>query len=103
VSEASAMASSSLPPVREDARILERYVDTLVGISFTNGIFNFTFATVRADHSVEPPAKHRQITARLVLPLSAAVQLQASIGQILANLQAQGAIQRAAAVPETKH
>lgn len=103
MSEASPMASSSLPPLREDAGILERYVDALVGINFTNGIFNFTFATVRGDHSVEPPARYRQITARLVLPVSTAVQLRDGIGKILATLQAQGAIQIAAAAPETKH
>lgn len=103
MSEPSAAASSSLPPLKDDDNILERYVDTLVGINFTNGIFHITFATVRTDHSVEPTAKHRQITARLVLPLSAAAQLQNSIGKILATLQAQGAIQAAAAGPQTKH
>jgi hypothetical protein len=54
VSGTSPMASSSLPPLREDASILERYVDTLVGINFTNGIFNFTFATVPTPAAPEP-------------------------------------------------
>jgi hypothetical protein len=103
LSEAPLPASPSLPPLREDANVLERYVDTLVGINFSNGNFNITLATVQTDHSVEPSTKHRQITARLVLPLSAAVQLQTSIGKILATLQAQGVVQTAGASTETKH
>jgi hypothetical protein len=103
VSEPSTIVSSSLPPLKDDVNILERYVDTLVGINFTNGIFNITFATVRTDHSVEPATKHRHITARLVLPLAAAAQLQTSIGKILATLRAQGAIQIAAPDLQTKH
>ena len=60
----------SLPPLHNDDRILECYVDTPVGFSFVNENAHITFATLRMDHSTDDCADARQVTVRLTIPYS---------------------------------
>jgi len=84
---------SVAPPLRDDPRILELYVDSPAGINFVNGNLHLTFITVRSDHSTDSPTQHRQVTLRMVIPLAGAIDLHGGINGILGLLQSQGVIQ----------
>jgi hypothetical protein len=89
-----------LSPLRNDDSIVEHFADTLVGINFINGNVNPTSATVRANHAVEPAEYYRQVTARLVIPLACATEVQKQIAQIIAVLQSGLMNQEAAGSPK---
>jgi hypothetical protein len=91
-----------LPPIRNDDRILENYADTPVGFSFVNGNAHITFATLRMDHSADPPTQYRQVTLRLVIPLAGAIDLQSTIANLLSMLQRQGLVQPIMPGPQTR-
>jgi hypothetical protein len=91
-----------LPPLRNDDRILEHYVDSTVGFSFVNGNAHFTFATLRMDHNTDPPAQYRQVTVRLVIPLAGAIDLQSTITNLMSMLQRQGLVQPIMPGPQTR-
>lgn len=90
------------PPLQNDDRVIEFYADAPVGVNFFNGNVHITFMTLRTDHSVEPSPQYRQVTARLVIPLAGAIDLQKSIAQIVSILQAQGVIQPVMPGPATR-
>jgi hypothetical protein len=91
-----------LPPLRNDDRILEYYVDTPVGFSFVNGNAHITFATLRMDHSTDPATQYRQVTLRLVIPLAGAIDLQSTIANLMSMLQRQGSVQPIMPRPQTR-
>ena len=82
-------------PLVEDASIREIYADSLVGIVFNHGNVNMTFAALRADHSKTPATNFRQVTGRLVLPVSTAGELHAYLTEIINQLEAQGLVKKA--------
>jgi len=92
----------SLPPLHNDDRILECYVDTPVGFSFVNGNAHITFATLRMDHSTDPAAQYRQVTVRLVIPLAGAIDLQSTLANLMSRLQRQGLVQPIMPGPQTR-
>ena len=94
--------STSLPPLRNDDRILEHYVDTPVGFNFSNGNAHITFATLRMDQSTDPPTQYRQVTLRLVIPLAGAIDLQSTIANLMSMLQRQGLVQPIMPGPQTR-
>jgi hypothetical protein len=94
--------STPLPPVRNDDRILEHYVDAPVGFNFVNGNAHITFVTLRIDHSTDPPAHYRQVTLRLVIPLAGAFDLQNTITRMMSMLQQQGLVQPIMPGPQTR-
>jgi hypothetical protein len=81
------------PPVRDNSNVTETYVDGPVGVNFYNGNLHITFATMRADHSIEPSPHYREVTARLVMPFAGALDLQNTISSLMTMLQSQGVIQ----------
>ena len=85
------------PPLVEDPAIREIYADSLVGIVFNHGNINMTFAALRADHSKTPATNFRQVTSRLVLPVSTAGELHAYLSEIIKQLEAQGLVKTASA------
>ena len=72
---------------------MEQYADTPVGVNYHNGNLHFTFATIRSDFGAEGVSQCRQITLRLVMPLTGAIDLQNNIAGIRELLQRQGVIQ----------
>jgi hypothetical protein len=89
-------------PLRNDDRILEHYVDIPVGVNYLNGNLHFTFATIRSDFGTDPAPQHRQITLRLVIPLTGAIDLQNHIAGIRELLQRQGIVQPIMPGPPTR-
>ena len=89
----SQVVSMPPPPVRNDDKILEAYVDGTWGINYVNGNMHFTFVTIRTDHTADPASQYRQVTTRLVMPLAAVIDLQNNISNIMSLLQQQGIIQ----------
>lgn len=83
--------SSLHQPLKDDANIPEQYADSFAGFIFANGVLHLTFATLRADHGKEPPTNYRQVTSRLVLPLSCASELHTHLSNLLTDLNAQTA------------
>jgi hypothetical protein len=77
-------------PLIDDPTVREVFADEIAGITVTNGNINLTFAAVRADHSKVPATHNRVVTARLVIPIPAGVQLGAMLEQIFKDLQAKG-------------
>jgi hypothetical protein len=86
-------------PLINDPTVRDVFADELAGITVTNGNINLTFAAVRADHSKMPATHHRVVTARLVIPIPAGVQVKATLEQILNDLQAKGFIKMGPPLP----
>ena len=84
-------------PLVEDATIREIYADSLVGIVFNHGNINMTFAALRADHSKTPATNFRQVTGRLVVPVSTAGELHAYLSEVIKQLENQGLVKKAPA------
>lgn len=82
------------PPIQNDDAIPERYVDVPLGVNYSNGNLHITFATLRVDHSKDALPQYRHVTLRLIIPLAGAVDLQNTIGNMLAKLQSQGLVQQ---------
>jgi hypothetical protein len=80
-------------PLRNDERIMEHYADTPVGVNYHNGNLHFTFATIRSDFCTDRAPQYRQITLRLVIPLTGAIDLQNNIAGMRELLQRQGVVQ----------
>jgi hypothetical protein len=87
-------------PLRNDDRVLEHYVDLPVGVNYLNG--NLTFATIRSDFATDPAPQYRQVTLRLVIPLTGAIDMQNNIAGIIRLLQQQGIVQPIMSGPQTR-
>ena len=94
--------SMTAPPVRENDQIPEHFADAPIGVNFLNGNLHITFATLRSDHTTDPPSQHRQVTLRLVMPLAGVIDLQNSIAGLMSLLQQQGMIQPIMPGPQTR-
>jgi hypothetical protein len=82
------------PPLVEDSSVREIYADSFVGVVFNHGNLNMTFAALRADHSKTPAVNFREITCRLVLPISTAGELYAYLSEVLKQLETQGLVKK---------
>jgi hypothetical protein len=82
------------PPLVEDSSIREIYADSFVGIVFNHGNLNMTFAALRAGHSKTPAVNFREITCRLVLPISTAGELYAYLSEVIKQLETQGLVKK---------
>ena len=80
------------PPLRDNEDAPEIYADNYVGLTFGSGNLKLTFATTRADHSVNPATNYRKVVLRLTLPVSMLPQLSAQMGHVLKELQNKGFI-----------
>ena len=97
-----AVSMPAPPPIRNNDQLSEHYADGSVGVNFLNGNLHITFATLRADHSLEPASQYRQVTLRLVIPLVGAIDLQNAIGGIVSTLQSQGVVRPIMPGPPTR-
>ena len=68
-------------PLMDDPGVSETFADSVVGITMNQGNVNITLAAIRGDHTQVPPKNYRHVNARLVLPLSAVMELHAVLGQ----------------------
>jgi hypothetical protein len=99
----SGAVSMPVPPALiDDQSVREQYVDGPVGINFANGNIYLTFATMRADHSTDPPGQYRAVTTRLVMPLAGALDVQKAISGIIGTINTQGLIKPILPGPQTR-
>lgn len=77
-------------PLVDDPTVREVFADEVVGVTVTNGNINLTLAAVRTDHTKAPATHHRMVTARLLIPIPAGVQMEGMLAQVLKDLQAKG-------------
>jgi hypothetical protein len=87
------------PPLIDDPSVPEVFADNVAGLTITHGNANFTFATIRADHTKTPATHHRKITNRVVMPVAVAMNLYELLGQAIQQLEANGIIQKGAQPP----
>jgi hypothetical protein len=81
-------------PLMNNAAVSEVFTDDIVGLSFTDGNLNLTFATIRADHSQVPTRNQRVVSSRLVMPVTAAFELHQLLGRLLAEMESKGALRK---------
>jgi hypothetical protein len=80
-------------PLSDDPSVAETFADEFVGFFVRGSNFHLTLATTRAD--IEDSSKHlRKVTARLVIPLQASMDIYSALGNALAVLEKQGLIKR---------
>lgn len=89
-----AKSSTHQLPLIDNLSVMETFADNIVGITANHGNVNITFASVRGDHSQIPPKNYRYVSARIVLPLSAIIELHTLLSQMFMNLEEQGIIKR---------
>jgi hypothetical protein len=63
---------------------------------------HFTFATIRSDFGTDQAPQYRQVTLRLVIPLTGAIDLQKNIAGMIELLQRQGVVQPIMPGPQTR-
>jgi hypothetical protein len=88
----------TVPPLADDPNAPEIYSDNFVGVVFNQGNLNLTFATIRSDHTKNPPTNTRKVVLRLIMPAGAVANLQAELGQVLGTLESKGFITAAPAL-----
>ncbi|MCH7539642.1 MAG: hypothetical protein IH999_04480 [Proteobacteria bacterium] len=71
----------------------EVFGDDFVGSFIHHRNFHFTLSVLRADDG-EPPKMSRVISARIVMPLDAAIALHQGLSGILSALNAAGEVKR---------
>lgn len=86
------------PPLEDDVTAKEAFADDFVGLYSIGPNFHFTFATRR-------PAKNggggmsRLVTARIVLPLDAVLEMYNSLQAAVRRLESSGVVKRRDAEP----
>ena len=85
-------------PLIDDVTVKDVFADLCTGLNFVHGNLHMTFASVTADHSVDDAPPRRIVSARIVMPVTGAVELRDSLTQLIDALTAQGVI-----VPEHRH
>ena len=83
-------------PLIDDVTVKDVFTDFCTGLNFVHGNLHMTFASVTADHSIDDAPPRRIVSARIVMPITGAVELRDWLTQVLNALTAQGEI-----VPET--
>jgi hypothetical protein len=90
-------------PLIDDLTVKDSYGDGVAGLSLTAGNLHITLASIMPDHSKGDPAPLRRVvSARVVLPLMAALELNDMLTGMLSSLRAQGVIAPTPAAPIVK-
>lgn len=87
-------AAPQLDPLVDDPSLKETYADSFVGLSYNQNNVRIVFATLRTDHTVNPAKNHRHVSARLVMPVTATLELYTTLGQMLDQMERQGLVRR---------
>ena len=93
------MAQHQLPPLIDDPAIKDVFADQCAGLSFVNGNVHLTLISLTSDHHSDPSPTRRVVSARLVMPVNAVVDLRDNLTSLIDLLRAQGAITTVAAPP----
>ena len=83
-------------PLIDDVTVKDVFTDFCTGLNFVHGNLHMTFASVTADHSADQAPTRRIVSARVVMPITGAIELRDLLTQLIDALTAQGVI-----VPET--
>jgi hypothetical protein len=83
-------------PLIDDVTVKDTFADFCTGLNFAHGNLHMTFASVTADHSADQAPTRRIVSARVVMPITGAIELRDLLTQLIDALTAQGVI-----VPET--
>jgi hypothetical protein len=67
---------AATPPLMDDLSVKEAFADFCVGLNVLNGNFHMTFASVIADHRTDDAPHRRAVSARLVMPITGAIELR---------------------------
>jgi hypothetical protein len=89
------------PMLREDEHIAEQYGDGIAECTHLNGVLHISFWTLRADCAADAPKYYRKVTARIVIPIAGAMELQERITKMITLLEAQGTVRRPVSGPQT--
>jgi hypothetical protein len=79
------------PPVEDDVSAKEAFADDFVGLYSIGPNFHFTFATRRPGKS---GSMSRLVTARVVLPLDAVLEMYNSLQAAVKQLETSGVVKR---------
>ena len=90
------------PPFIDNPNVAETFVDSLQTVGVGSGVIMLTFGVTRTEEG-RPPKLTRSTAARLVLTLSAAVELHQKVGAVLNALQQQIAQAQAAVASAPTH
>jgi hypothetical protein len=83
--------SSALPLV-EDGTVKDAFADFCTGLNFAHGNVHMTFASLTADHSRDDAPSKRVVSARIVMPITGAIELRDLLTELIDALTAQGVI-----------
>jgi hypothetical protein len=83
-------------PLIDDVTVKDSFADFCTGLNFAHGNLHMTFASVTADHRADQAPTRRIVSARIVMPITGAIELRDLLTQLIDALTAQGVI-----VPET--
>jgi hypothetical protein len=87
-----AQGIGQLPQLVDDVTVKDAFCDQCAGLSFANGNVHLTFVSLTPDHGSDPSPSRRVVSARLVMPINAVVELRDNLTRLIDLLRAQGAI-----------
>lgn len=79
---------ASGPPISENDAVLETFAGECVSVQINNGVFLFTFASLRGSQvDGKPPTFRRVITHRLAVPIATAADMAEKTKGMLKTLE----------------
>jgi hypothetical protein len=74
-------------PIVDNPSAPDLYADEAIGYLLTNNTVRITLASIKADHARSPNTNHMVVTNRLVMPVTAAVNLHKLLGRMIDNMK----------------
>ena len=72
--------------------VKDAFADFCAALNFAHGNVHMTFASLMADHSRDEAPSKRLVSARMVMPITGAIEFRDWLTQLIDALTAQGAI-----------
>jgi hypothetical protein len=76
-----------LPPLIDDITVKDLLADTCAGVSIVGGNAHITFASITADHTINPAPSRRIVSARIVMPLPGMIELRDILNRLVEQLR----------------
>jgi hypothetical protein len=86
-------------PLVDDPTVKDVFAEFCTGLNFVHGNLHLTFASVPADHSSQRAPSKRIVSARIVMPITGAIELRDLLTQIIEALTMQGVITQEPPLP----
>jgi hypothetical protein len=86
-------------PLVDDITVKDTVADTCVGVSVVAGSVHMTFASLTANHTINPAPLQRIVSSRLVMPIPSMVGLRDLLNQLIDALTTQGVITQTPTTP----